>query len=65
MATDDSNATSGRLPNGVEPAHNDLMRYISMYLGILRGDKYDMPLPDMPGPSWTMTAANTEGMADA
>lgn len=41
------------------------MRYISMYLGILRGDKYDMPLPDMPGPSWTMTAANTEGMADA
>lgn len=34
------------------PTDDDLKRAIATYLGMVLGDRYDSPLPDMPGPSW-------------
>lgn len=36
----------------MNPTDDDIMRAIATYLGIVAGDKYQVPMPDMPGPSW-------------
>lgn len=45
------------------PTDDELHRAIATYLGIVMGDRYDAPLPDMPGPSWV--DANWEPIPNA